>query len=234
MKNEILQHLNQVGICVLEEYYPKEYCDIAIKDIEDGLKKYSNKVLNEKKEGTSGDFRLFKMENHYSTAKNFSTDKDLLEIASLYKNYPMISHFVLGGKLESIENEIRNSGAGWHKDSGHETQIKTIVYLSDVDETNGPFMFLPIPKQTQIPTRDGNPNYTRYSDLEIDNFIKNNNISPFVVTGKKGTVIFADTSYIHRGANIKEGKRYTYTNYYFENHPQRISLSEQTWGKYYI
>ena len=107
----------------MEEYYPKEYCDIAIKDIEDGLKKYSNKVLNEKKEGTSGDFRLFKMENHYSTAKNFSTDKDLLEIASLYKNYPMISHFVLGGKLEndySTKYNLEEEMMDWFNDCNKE------------------------------------------------------------------------------------------------------------------
>ena len=56
----------------------------------------------------------------------------------------------------------------------------------------------------------------------------------FKVIGKKGTIIFADTSFIHRGLNIQYGSRYTYTNYYFENHPQRIQMSEDKWGKNYI
>ena len=48
------------------------------------------------------------------------------------------------------------------------------------------------------------------------------------------TVIFSDTSFIHRGANINSGTRYTYTNYYFENHPQRIAITENDWGKSFI
>ena len=34
--------------------------------------------------------------------------------------------------------EIRNSGAGWHRDN-HECQFKTIMYLTDVNDKNGCF-----------------------------------------------------------------------------------------------
>ena len=68
----------------------------------------------------------------------------------------------------------------------------------------------------------------------INEFCKENNFQPFRVAGKAGTVIFSDTSFIHRGANINSGTRYTYTNYYFENHPQRIAITENDWGKSFI
>ena len=40
MKEQVLQNLATTGICVIEEYYDKEFCEQAIKDIEDGLIKY--------------------------------------------------------------------------------------------------------------------------------------------------------------------------------------------------
>ena len=74
--------------------------------------------------------------------------------------------------------------------------------------------------------------YSRVSDDEISKYYDYKKIHK--VIGKKGTIIFADTSFIHRGLNIQYGSRYTYTNYYFENHPQRIQMSEDKWGKNYI
>jgi len=233
MKKEILDNLKSIGICVVEDYFSPEFCDSAIKDIEDGLVTYSDKVQSETHEGTSGDFRLFKMENRYQSANDFANDSFLLDVASEYYGYPMVSHFVLGGKVQHNPNQITNSGGGWHRDN-RAKQIKTIVYLSDVDEHSGPFSFLPGSNNYDLPTRDGIGKATRYEDDVVDSFCTSNSVEPFKVIGKKGTVVFVDTSHIHRGLNIEEGVRYTLTNYYFENHPQRLQMSEDKWGKYYI
>ena len=233
MKTQILDALNNVGICVIEDYFSTEWCDTAISGINDSLITYGDKVQSEAKEGTSGDYRVFKMENKYNTASEFANDDFLLEVGSEYFGYPILSHFVLGGKVEHNPNQTTNSGGGWHRDN-RAKQIKTIVYLSDVDESNGPFSFLPQSNRYDLPTRDGEGKVTRYEDSVVDSFCNQNNLSPFKVTGKKGTLIFVYTSYIHRGLNIESGSRYTYTNYYFENHPQRIQMSEEKWGKYYI
>ena len=74
MKEQVLESLNKVGICVIQDYFSPEFCDQAVKDIEDGLIKFKDKVQSSEKEGTSGDFRLFKMENQYDTAKQFAND----------------------------------------------------------------------------------------------------------------------------------------------------------------
>ena len=233
MKEQVLQNLATTGICVIEEYYDKEFCEQAIKDIEDGLIKYPDKVQSESKEGTSGDFRLFKMENRYDTGKRFANDPFLLETASEYFVYPLLSHFVLGGKVTYNPDKQTNSGGGWHRDN-RAKQVKTLVYLSDVSEENGPYLFLPHSDKFDLPTRDGIGKVTRYEDKIIEEFCKENKFEPFRVAGKAGTVIFTDTSFIHRGANINSGTRYTYTNYYFENHPQRIAITENDWGKSFI
>jgi len=233
MKEQILQHLSQVGICVIEDYFSSEFCDEAIENIDEGLIKFKNKIQSEYKENTSGDSRLFKMENQYDTAKQFANEEFLLEVGSEYFGYPIKSHFVLGGKVSYIPNQTTNSGGGWHRDN-RAKQIKTIVYLSDVDDKKGPYLFLPGSNKFDLPTRDGIGKVTRYEDKIIKDFCKENNIEPFKVTGKKGTIIFTDTSFIHRGENIQEGNRYTYTNYYFEDHPQRFQLTEEKWGKMFI
>lgn len=233
MKNEILDNLNKVGICVIEDYFNSDWCDKAVLDLEDSLITYKDKIQSEAKEGTSGDFRIFKMENQYDTAKTFANDNFLLDIGSEYFGYKIVSHFVLGGKVQYNPNKITNSGGGWHRDNRGK-QIKTIVYLTDVEETSGPFSFLPLSNQFDLQTRDGIGKATRYDDNIVNEFCKKNNIEPFKVIGKKGTIIFVDTSYIHRGLNIQSGSRYTYTNYYFEDHPQRFQLTEDKWGKMFI
>lgn len=233
MKNQILNNLRNIGICVIEDYFSDEWCDQAVSNLDSALITYKDKVQSETKEGTSGDFRVFKMENQYNTAKEFANDSFLLEIASEYYGYPIKSHFVLGGKLKFNSDQITNSGGGWHRDN-RAKQIKTLVYLSDVDEKNGPYLFLPSSNKFDLPTRDGIGKTTRYEDKIVEDFCNQNNIEPFRVTGKKGTVIFTDTSFIHRGENIQEGNRYTYTNYYFEDHPQRFQLTEEKWGKMFL
>lgn len=233
MKDQILENLNKVGICVIEDYFPKEFCNQAVNDIEEALNKYPSKIQSESKENTSGDYRLFKMENHYETAQKFSTESLFLDVGSSYLNYPTKSHFVLGGKVSYQNHQTTNSGGGWHRDN-RSKQIKTIVYLTDVDEQNGPFLFMPLSNQFDLTTRDGIGKVTRYKNEVIEQYCKNNNYEYFTVTGKKGTVIFADTSFIHRGADIKRENRYTYTNYYFEDHPQRLQLTEEKWGKMFI
>ena len=41
------------------------------------------------------------------------------------------------------------------------------------------------------------------------------NINLLNITGKKGTVILVDTTYIHRGNIIKNGERKAFTQYFF-------------------
>jgi hypothetical protein len=69
MREEILNSLNEAGICVVPNFYSKEFCEQAVADIEDGLVKFKDKVQSSEREGTSGDYRLFKMENQYETGK---------------------------------------------------------------------------------------------------------------------------------------------------------------------
>ena len=56
---------------------------------------------------------------------------------------------------------------------------------------------------------------TRFADETIDNILCNNSKCKLHnIVGKKGTIIIADTSYIHRGNIIEEGERLALTEYF--------------------
>ena len=61
-KDEILNNLNSVGICVLEDYFTSIDCDECVSDIDRCIVDFSDKVQREteRSEGCSGDERLFK------------------------------------------------------------------------------------------------------------------------------------------------------------------------------
>ena len=243
-RKEILSELNNNGISIIENYYDKKYCNKAINEIDEIISKYRNKVHSEIDEGTSGDQRLFKIENVSYSAKKFQEDRFINSILNAVSNYKIESHFILGGKLTYKENETKNSGGGWHRDSDLE-QFKVMVYLNDVGLSNGPFLFLHNSDKFDLERRSYDQklsilskiyimlgklkkNPPRYTDLTVQNYLKKANIKPIEVIGKAGTIIFFNLIYIHRGKNIENGIRYTFTNYMFKsNHLSRYSRKKQ-------
>jgi len=211
--NEIVNHINSTGICVLEDYFTEEECNIGIKELEHCLTKYKDKVQVLVSEGCGGDKRLFSIERQSKIAKKFSEDKIIQQVCSEYLGEPGRCHQVLGGKLTATDGEVINSGGGWHRDSVTK-QFKALLYLSDVDKTNGPYMFVPDSVRIQ-PEMRHDTRGTRFTDAGVKELCKKRDLDPFIVTAKAGTIILTATNNIHRGANIEEGTRYSLTNYYY-------------------
>ena len=164
-------------------------------EYEDKIQKHAEK--NE--DNNLGDERLFKIENQSKLALKFSNDSLILNIATSYYGYEATTVQVLGQRLIYDQSSLNSSGGGWHVDSKGTKQLKSIVYLTDVDEDNGPFMFLPNSKNLDLPLRnDSRGRNTRFTDVGIDNC----GIEPFIVTGKKGTLVIVDTTYVLRGGII--------------------------------
>jgi hypothetical protein len=243
-KEKIINELKTGGISIIDNYFDEKYCKKAINEINTALVEYKNKVQSNLKEGTSGDQRLFKIENASNSAKKFQEDRFINSILNAASNYKIESHFILGGKLMYNENETKNSGGGWHRDSDLE-QFKAMVYLNDVEESNGPFLFLqnsdlfdlerrPYDQKLSILSRiyillgKLKKNPPRYTDLAVQEYLKKTNTKPNEVVGKAGTLVLFNSTYLHRGKNIENGTRYTFTNYMFKsNHLSRYSRKKQ-------
>ena len=208
--------LNEYGICILNNYYSNSDIDKIINETNKIFREKKDKIQILDKENCSNDERIFHAERYSELIKNkFSNNKFLTECAQTF-NRPLNKKTLIN-KIVYEEGKIKNSGAGWHRDN-HDCQFKTIMYLSDVNDKNGNFQFLSNSSKKHIgyPT-PRTPSYnTRYHDKTIDDIITNNNdVKLFNIVGKKGTIILANTTYIHRGNIIKEGTRTAITQYYF-------------------
>ena len=134
----------------------------------------------------------------------------------LYKKH----FFYLLGKIES-SNKNLGSGSGWHRDSPITNQFKTILYLSNVNDSNGPFEYIKgshtYDKMLKVNQHLNKAlNKRRFSDEEIELLVKDNVVlKPERFLAPQGTLIFVNTRGIHRGAPLKEEKRYALTRYHF-------------------
>jgi len=170
------------------------------------------------KEGCSNDERIFNAQSYSHILNTLVTKNEFLNnFVQQYTKRPITSEKLLLNKLVYEEGKRKNSGAGWHRDN-HTCQFKTLVYLTDVTERNGNFQFIlnSSPAHVGFPT-PRTPSYnTRFSDETVVKLITTNpSCSVCNVVGAKGTVVLADTTYIHRGNIIKEGERRAITQYYF-------------------
>lgn len=227
--NMNLDYLNKIkseGIVVIPNYLSLPICEKIINEINSFKKK--ERIISEKDEGIGGDLRIFNFEDYSLTAQEFARNSFIQNLVSKYLGTQLEAKSVLAGKVVFNKSLKTNSGGDWHRDSDL-SQMKAMIYLTDVSEDNGPFTFIKnsndfdFKRQSRkypflerliyifrgLPTKP-----PRYSDDYVknqDEFKKN----IIKVTGKAGTLVIFDGGYIHRGDVIREGTRYTLTNYYY-------------------
>lgn len=125
----------------------------------------------------------------------------------------------MANKTKFINNNL-GSGGGWHRDNLLK-QYKSILYLVDVDHSNGPFQLIEKSQKFSQVLKDSLKMKTdvrtyRFKEKQINSIKKNRTVT---IEGKAGTLIIVDTSAIHRGSPLKLGTRYALTNYYY---PKKI------------
>lgn len=131
-------------------------------------------------------------------------------------NKKKLKKFVLANSVVPTENN-KGSGGGWHRDSVNRRQLKLMIYLSQVDENSGPFQYISGTHKVQnkLLCSLKAMNNRRFSDDDIKNNYRKDRIVSF--EGKPGTMILFDSSGVHRGAPILDGKRLALTYYTFSN-----------------
>lgn len=99
----------------------------------------------------------------------------------------------------------------WHNDPEDRHILKIFLYLTDVDEGGGPFSYARGTHQRGFFFK-----HPRFSDEQKDTGIRStdeamNEVVPrelwHIATGKKGTIVFADTSGYHKGGLVREHER---------------------------
>lgn len=233
-QEKIVNTLLQNGIAEtnLDELFPNE-------NKFDELQKYAG-VVREKNSGA----QIYPPA--WRTSKTFLTylldPKPLLDfeniIVKLALNEKVLgiinSYFEMFGKFYyftlnithpvTAETEAEQSQR-WHRDPEDIKMLKMFVYLSDVDEEAGPFIYIPKSnlgnKWNKIfPQRPPIGYYP--PDGELEKIIPQNEIKKCV--GRAGSVIFGDTAGLHKGGYATKKERLMLTIGYA---PSSSPLAEQ-------
>ena len=215
--NSLINILKCYGICIFENFYNEEYIIKFNNEFEKIFLIEKNKIQILDKEDCSNDERIFNCEKYSEFIKdNFSNNNFLNQVALNFTN-KSLNKKTLINKIVYEDGKVKNSGAGWHRDN-HECQFKALLYLNDVHENNGCFQFISNSSKNHIgfPKPRTNNYNTRFHDNVIEDILnfENNECKLYNITGKAGTLLLVDTTYIHRGNIIKEGKRYAITQYF--------------------
>lgn len=211
---EILQKIESDGIFICRNYLDASKCDYLINTF--------NKNLNHKniwRDELNSDTRMYGVER---LDKSFD---DIFDVAILNKTYNsyisnVMNSIILCNHVVPV-GKNKGSGGGWHRDSINRRQLKFILYLTDSSEKTGCFQYIRkshfLSEKYKINKKLGlKTDEYRYEDEQIDLLLKERATDLISVEGKKGDLIIADTSGIHRGKPIEKEERYAVTKYMWD------------------
>ncbi len=220
----ILNKLNTNGYAVIENYTSIEICDQISKKIDNIFQNYPLKFW---KDSENSDNRIFGAQNADEKIMDFYNDIFIKKIGEAYLGFKIKNTMTMANRVTFLSNN-KGSGNGWHKDA-YRKQFKSMLYLCDVDEENGPFQL--VKKSNKIlnlikVSIKLNKTYpdTRFSEAEIKKISKLEDV--VTLKGKKGTLVLFDPCLTHRGKPLKSSKRYALTNYYESLHNFDNDFSE--------
>lgn len=213
--DDIINSLNTKGFHYIPNFIDGEEL-IRVKN--EVIKLYENEGLV-KIESNGYDRRIYGADDR----ANFAVPELNLKSNPLYSKFSFTTnpfYFLLIGWITSGKGNL-GSGGGWHRDSPFAHQFKTILYLTDVSEENGPFQFIEGSNHWKNNIAVANAlgkslkDY-RFTNEEIDTLIADGIIKkPHTFTSKAGGLIIADTRGLHRGKPIENGERVAVTRYHF-------------------
>ncbi len=217
---EILSKIVSKGFCVIPDFYPIVTCNEIRLEIDRLIKKYAPQIYRDKDDS---DRRLFGADRISPIIARFYKNEFISRIITAHEKTKNIVGLTLAARMEYKPGNL-GSGGGWHRDWAINKQMKAILYLSDVEEENGPFQYIKESHRHWNIIRDSllnnfEFNQNRFTNEQIEKMIKKKPRKLKIFVAKAGTLILVNTRGIHRGMPIKSGTRYALTNYYWSNMP---------------
>ena len=137
-----------------------------------------------------------------TSVRRLLRERRLAEVGGNYLGVdPMIMSVVLW-KSFAWPSPDKNSAQAFHYDNDRPSFVKMFVYLTDVGPANGPHTYVRgSHRQKPSDLLHGQ----RLSDAEVERFYPRDGW--VTITGRRGTVFFADTQGFHKGGQVLEGHR---------------------------
>ncbi|MBW4475334.1 MAG: phytanoyl-CoA dioxygenase family protein [Tolypothrix brevis GSE-NOS-MK-07-07A] len=165
----------------------------------------------------------------------FSTwgqEQKLLNIAENYIGLPVAFQGVHLRK--DLPNENQFGTLLWHKDSEDRRMVKIIIYLTDVEEKDGPFEYVPLSLTSlhslnyyRIYHKLWKAGYVGINDDELKEIIPKSAWKS--CPGPAGTVIFTDPKVALHHGTLRTEERSALFYVYTANPPKRPELCTQYW-----
>lgn len=224
-KTDVFKELQKKGIVVIPNFFSKEKCEYLIQEFEVILS--NEKIYKIIKDELNSDSRAFGADLASSAIFNYLNHEFIVDELSNYLGEPLGEGFTMANRVIPISGNL-GSGGGWHRDSPHKKQVKFLLYLTDVEDENGPFEYIMGSHRPKDVLKNRikygySFNQNRFSEKQIEDLINTKPENHKVVTGEAGTLVLTDTRGIHRGKPINMGNRYALTNYFYSrNIPSHV------------
>lgn len=209
-KRDILEQVRTTGFAVIEGYWSAQRCADAIAEMDACMREHPTAIHRRTDE------RVFGLELLSPAAKSFHDDPFLLGLADEYVGYPNTVVFTMGNRIAPGADPKLGSGGDWHRD-GFLPELKTMIYLTDVAEENGPFGYYERSHRARTIVADmgrlGLPFQEARVHQAVNGFSASESSRRRLLTGRAGTLLAFDTRGIHTGSPIRKGVRYALTNY---------------------
>lgn len=208
LQENIVKKLDKDGIAVthLNELFPRE--DI-LSELHEYLKKREHRVYqNTKKpflEDLIAEIPELGLEVPFF---NLATNDTVLDIVNSYLGmHGRLNHFNVRRTIVA-KNQLPYHSQNWHRAPQEQKNCRVYIYLNDVDEDSGPFMYIPqsVTGKKYADVAPLTPFMTGYVSAEAVELKVPEN-ERMTVTGKAGTVIFCDSTGLHRGGLSTERPR---------------------------
>lgn len=153
---------------------------------------------------------------------SFAMNPVLTEIANEYFQMSSRLKFIIGNVALPIDPKIVPEGSQrWHRDPGIHKICKVFLYLNDVDQATGPFMYIagsqPGGRWAKICPHKffGQGSYYPKGG-EVERLLEKHSAAPDVRSciGSAGTLIICNTMGLHKGGYATKKERLMLTTFY--------------------
>lgn len=228
---EVLACLREYGICVVPAFYSAEFIDpirVACQEriAEPGDMNYPDGSYKrfDAYQGTAAaaNERIYHADCFSDQAGQFRHDAMLKSVGSDYYGSPHSVHLCLYERHRHHSVPVR----GFHVDTFELSTYKVMLYLSDVEEKDGPTSYL-IGTHTDADLRyqkehvwgpaasPGDPSGTKHPTNFTDEELGDRLTRHVKVIGPRGTIVLFDTFGVHKGMTPRpDGERHVLVNYY--------------------
>ena len=187
---------------------------------------HSEKIKNKLENKLINDNTVFRSDKKF--VARYYSNNSIIKIKSILNNLSVTDFFwdiaykYLGSipKITNLDYWLNiptnikkpTSSQLWHKDYEDLSLLKVFIYLEDVDENSGPFSYVSTSHETGPNSnlfKRNYPNGIVLKDEEVNKHFSSDKILRFKVP--KGTLVFVDTSGIHRGGFCTKSNRFLFT-----------------------